>query len=51
MVEYKKKKIMLQSGGTRNFYYKISSDGKKTQVSKKEYLEKKVAVRKKIKRN
>lgn len=41
MVEYKKKKIILQSGGTRNFYYKISSDGKKTQVSKKEYLEKK----------
>jgi hypothetical protein len=42
MVEYKKKKIMLQSGGTRNFYYKISSDGKKTQVSKKEYLEKRI---------
>ena len=41
MVEYKKKKIALQSGGTRNFYYKISFNGKKKQVSKKEYLEKK----------
>jgi hypothetical protein len=41
MVEYKKKKIVLQSGGTRNFYYKISFNGKKKQVSKKEYLEKK----------
>jgi len=40
MVEYKKKKIVLQSGGTRNFYYKVSSNGKKKQVSKKEYLEK-----------
>jgi hypothetical protein len=40
MVEYKKKKIILQSGGTRNFYYKISFNGKKKQVSKKEYLEK-----------
>jgi hypothetical protein len=41
MVEYKKKKILLQTGGTRNFYYKVKSDGKKKQVSKKEYLEKK----------
>lgn len=41
MVEYKKKKIALQSGGMRNFYYKISFNGKKKQVSKKEYLEKK----------
>jgi hypothetical protein len=41
MVEYKKKKIILQSGGTRNFYYKISYNGKKKQVSKREYLEKK----------
>ena len=42
MVEYKKKKFVLQSGGTRNFYYKITSEGKKKQVSKSEYLEKKV---------
>jgi hypothetical protein len=41
MVEYKKKKLILQSGGTRNFYYKVTSDGKKKQVSKSEYLEKK----------
>lgn len=41
MVEYKKKKIILQSGGTRNFYYKVTSNGKKKQVSKSEYLEKK----------
>jgi hypothetical protein len=41
MVEYKKKKIVLQSGGKRNFYYKITADGKKKQVSKSEYLEKK----------
>jgi hypothetical protein len=41
MFKYKKKKIILQNGGTRNFYYKISSNGKKIQVSKKKYLEKK----------
>jgi len=41
MVEYKKKKLILQSGGTRNYYYKVNSDGKKKQVSKNEYLEKK----------
>ena len=37
MVEYKKKKIQLQNGGTRNYYYKIYQDGKKKQVSKEEY--------------
>jgi hypothetical protein len=41
MVEYKKKKLTLQSGGTRNYYYKVSSDGKKKQVSKNEYLKQK----------
>ena len=39
--EYKKKKILLQSGGTRNFYYKVTSNGKKKQISKIEYLNKK----------
>ena len=41
MLEYKKKKILLQSGGTRNFYYKVTSNGKKNQISKIEYLNKK----------
>lgn len=41
MLQYKKKKILLQSGGTRNFYYKVTSDGKKKQISKIEYLSKK----------
>jgi hypothetical protein len=41
MVEYKKKKIILQSSGVRNFYYKVTANGKKKQVSKKVYLEKK----------
>jgi len=41
MVEYKKKKLILQSGGTRNYYYKVSYDGKKKQVSKNEYLKQK----------
>ena len=41
MLKYKKKKILLQSGGTRNFYYKVTSNGKKNQVSKIEYLNKK----------
>ena len=38
MVEYKKKKIQLQNGGSRNYYYKEYSDGKKKQVSKEEFL-------------
>jgi hypothetical protein len=41
MVDYKKKKIRLQSGGVRNFYYKVISNGKKKQISKMEYLNKK----------
>jgi hypothetical protein len=41
MIEYKKKKILLKSGRTRNFYYKVSSNGKKKQISKIEYLNKK----------
>ena len=41
MLQYKKKKILLQSGGTRNFYYKVTSNGKKKQISKIEYLNKK----------
>jgi hypothetical protein len=41
MIKYKKKKILLQSGGTRNFYYKVTSNGKKKQISKIEYLNKK----------
>jgi hypothetical protein len=41
MLKYKKKKILLQSGGTRNFYYKVTSNGKKKQISKIEYLKKK----------
>lgn len=41
MIEYKKKKILLQSGRTRNFYYKVISNGKKKQISKIEYLNKK----------
>jgi hypothetical protein len=41
MLEYNKKKILLQSGGTRNFYYKVTSNGKKKQISKIEYLNKK----------
>lgn len=39
MVEYKRKKIQLQSGGTRYYYYKIGSDGKKERISKEKYLE------------
>lgn len=41
MIKYKKKKILLKSGGTRNFYYKVTSNGKKKQISKIEYLNKK----------
>ena len=44
MIEYKKKKILLQSGGMRNFYYKVTSNGKKKQISKIEYLNKKGGV-------
>ena len=43
MVEYKKKKLILQSGGTRNYYSKVSSDGKKKQLSTHEYSEKKLS--------
>jgi len=39
MVEYKRKKIQLQSGGTRYYYYKIGSDGKKERISKEKYVE------------
>lgn len=39
MVEYKRKKIQLQSGGTRYYYYKVLSDGKKERISKEKYLE------------
>lgn len=38
---YYKKKIQLQSGGVRNFYYQVISNGKKKQISKMEYLNKK----------
>lgn len=38
MVEYKRKKIKLQSGGTRNYYYKISENGEKKRINKNEYL-------------
>jgi len=41
MVEYKKKRIQLQNGGSRNYYYKEFSNGKKEQISKEEYLNKK----------
>jgi hypothetical protein len=41
MVDYIKKKIRLQSGGVRNFYYKVISNGKNKQISKMEYLNKK----------
>ena len=39
MVEYKRKKIQLQTGGSRYYYYKIGSDGKKERISKEKYLE------------
>jgi len=38
MVEYNRKKIQLQNGGTRNYYYKINSNGKKERVTKEQYL-------------
>lgn len=41
MVEYKKKKIQLKNGGSRNYYYKELSNGKKEQISKEVYLSKK----------
>jgi len=40
MVEYKKKKIQLQSGGTLYYYYKINNDGKKERVTKEQYIKK-----------
>jgi len=39
-MEYKKKKIQLKSGGTRYYYYKINSKGKKERITKEEYLKK-----------
>ena len=38
MVEYKKKRIQLQSGGSRNYYYKVLANGEKKRVNKEEYL-------------
>jgi len=40
MVEYKKKKIQLQNGGSRNYYYKVLASGEKQRIKKEEYLEK-----------
>ena len=38
MVEYRKKRIQLQSGGSRNYYYKVLANGEKKRVNKEEYL-------------
>ncbi len=40
MVEYKKKKIQLQNGGSRNYYYKVLASGEKQRINKEEYLAK-----------
>lgn len=40
MVEYKKKKVQLKSGGFRNYYYKVLANGEKKELRKKNICQK-----------